>query len=83
MKSWLAFLYECVLTFNIRAKGQSLPDIFLQFSVRSGAERARKMLLLLHNSFPPTPQLSSFQHDAVVLGPGLQLQLPEPGMIPK
>lgn len=52
MKSWLAFLYECVLTFNIRAKGQSLLDVFLQFSVRSGAERARKMLLLLHNSFP-------------------------------
>ena len=84
MKNWLTPLHECMVTFNmIQAKGESLLDRFLHFSVRSEAERAGKMLLPLHNSFPTTPQLSSFRPDAVVLGPGLQLQVPEAGMISK
>lgn len=61
MKSWLTPLHECMLTFNmIRAEGESPLDRFLHFSERSEAERGGKMLVLIYNSFPTSPQLSSF-----------------------
>lgn len=68
------------------AKGSSPIDRFLHFLEESGEkEEGEDSIVTIQFSLPPQQQLNVvlFLPDAVVPGPGPQLQGPEAGMIPK
>ena len=83
MKGWFIHLHECVLTLIMNmseARRVSSLDRFLCFSGGAGEVGAGKVLVYF---LPYITSTFLFLLDAVVIGPGLQTQELEAGMILK